>query len=303
MYASCVRSDEAQALQIEGRYSELLRAAVREQVSARAAADPAAELEWTLWAAKACRFLGRTYEGMAHAVHAAQLARTLARRDLMADSVYVQALLFKGSHQPAGALGLLDQADALLPPGTPEFKRAVLDLDRAELCLEAGRPGEARAALARGAARVHWLENTRLLAWTIYLRSHFESVVVASGLLVGAFSLAEGLRCPELEWQILWKLASGMSRVGKPDAEEEFANRALGTLRGMASSVSPDDAAAFWRQGARAEFVDYFSRRFPPSCGGPLPAPSEPRPPATLDLPWDPAVLPSFVQESLQRAG
>jgi hypothetical protein len=296
-----VRPDEAQDLQIEGRYSELLRAAVREQVAARAAGAGAVELEWTLWAAKACRFLGRTYEGMAHAVHAALLAGGLRRPDLMADSLYVQALLFKGSHQPAGALGLLDQAVAVMPADTADFKRAVLDLDRAELCLEAGRPPEARAALARGAARVHWLENTRLLAWTLYLRSHFETAAVASGLLVGALGIAEGLRCPELEWQILWKLAAGMSRVGKPDAEEDYARRALGILRGMASIVTPDDAAAFWRQGARGEFTEYFSRRFPPSLGEPAPSAA---PPVDRDeVPWDPAVLPSFVHESLQRAG
>ncbi len=282
--------EEAQKLQIEGRYSELLRAAVAEQVAARDAGRAQDELDWTIWAAKACRFIGRTYEGMAHAVHAAQLAARSPSPDAAVAVLYVQALLFKGARQPAAALGLLDQAIALLPEQAEESSRAAFELERAELCLDAGRANEARIALARAAARVQWIESTRLLAWTMYLRSHFENPVVAAGLLTGAQQIAAGMKCPELEWHIQWKLAVCMSRIGKRDAEEDCARRALGLLRGMASTVSPDDAAAFWRQGARGEFVEYFSARFPSSAA--------PRP-AAAGVALDPAVLPGFVLAAL----
>jgi tetratricopeptide (TPR) repeat protein len=298
MYDGLVTFDEAQLLQLDGRYSDLLRAAVREQVRAREGGDAADELEWTLWAAKACRYLGRVYEGMAHAAHAVSLARRALRPAILPDALYVQALLLKGSGQYDAALGVLTDALGLLPPDASDFKRAVLELDFAELCLDAGKAEDGRASLARAAARVQFIENTRLLAWTMYLRSHFEVGEVAAGMLVGAHKLTGSVGCPELEWQILWKLAKSQSRLGKRDSEEDCAIRALGILRGMASSVSADDAAAFWRQGARAEFVAYLSDRFPASLDRSVRAPSS----AELEAQWDPACLPSFVHDGLQAA-
>ncbi|HLF93130.1 MAG TPA: hypothetical protein VJB14_06700, partial [Planctomycetota bacterium] len=59
--------EEAQKLQLAGRYSDLLRDALGEQAKARADGRRADELTWTLFVAKACRFIGRTTEGLAHA--------------------------------------------------------------------------------------------------------------------------------------------------------------------------------------------------------------------------------------------
>jgi len=294
-----VTFEEAQALQLSGRYSDLLRAAVREQVAAREAGRADDELRWTLWAAKACRYVGRTFEGMAHAAHAALRADGLGRRDLLAEAVYVQALLLKVDRKHDEAIATLDRAIELLPPETPDFLRAVFELDRAELSVDAGRLEEAHAALTRGAARVQLLENTRLLAWTLYLRAQLEKASTAAGMLSGAHSIAHSIDCPELEWQILWRLADCMHRVWDFEAEDDCARKALAILKRMAEPLSEGDREAFWRQGARAPFFEYVRLRFGEQ-EAPAPSPDAPGvDPSQLPW-WDPTLMPAFVQESLK---
>lgn len=291
-------SEEAQALQIAGRYSDVLRGAVREQVAAHTAGRDADELRWSLWAAKACRFLGRATEGIGHAVHAALRARALGRQDLLAEAAYVQALLLKSTRRYDEGLAVLDWAIGQLPPDTPDFARAVFDLDRAELALEAQRPEEARRSLARGAAVVQSLENVRLMAWTLYLRSHFERPDIGGQLLTGAYSIAASMECPELEWHILWRLSECMYKMANCVAEEDCARGALATLHRMAQPLNAEDADAFWREGARAAFLEHMHSRFWPGIER---EPSElSGTVGTGDTACDPALMPAFVQESLR---
>jgi tetratricopeptide (TPR) repeat protein len=300
-----VTHDEAQRLQIAGKYSELLRSAVAEQIRACNEGKLEEELRWTLWAAKACRYLGRTYEGIAHAAHGVLRAQSLGRRDLLAEAVYTQALMFKGAARLPEALDALDRAVGLLPEDASEFTRAVFHLERAELALEARRLAEARASLARSAARVQWLENARLLAWTMYLRALIEEPAQSVSLLTGALGIAESITCPELEWQIHWRLADGMALAGGLDAEERHARRAFSILKTMAQPLANEDLSAFWRQGARARFLRWCVDRFGPafqqlltSSGVQEPA----APDSEMELGWDPSLLPSFVQASARAA-
>jgi tetratricopeptide (TPR) repeat protein len=294
-----VTFEEAQALQLSGRYSDLLRGAVREQVRARDEGRADDELRWTIWAGKACRYIGRVYEGMAHTAHAAMRAHAAERRDLLAEAVYVQALLLKVDRRFVEAIETIDRAIAHLPGETPDFLRAVFELDRAELCLEAGRPVEAQASLNRAAARVQLLENTRLLAWTLYLRAQMEKSSVAAGMLAGAHSIAHTIDCPELEWQILWRLAERMKEVWDFEQEEDCARKGLALLRRMAEPLSPDDRAAFWRGGLRAAFFDYVRLRFGTALDLTVNPDAEPRDPSQSPW-WDPTLMPAFVHESLK---
>ncbi len=93
-YNAKVTPEEAQKLQIAGRYSELLRDALGEQAKARGDARRSDELRWTLFVAKACRFIGRTTEGLAHANHAVELARD-GEPQLRAQAHYVQAMMLR----------------------------------------------------------------------------------------------------------------------------------------------------------------------------------------------------------------
>jgi tetratricopeptide (TPR) repeat protein len=295
-----VTFEEAQALQLSGQYSDVLRGAVREQVKAREEGRAEDELRWTLWAAKACRYVGRIYEGVAHAAHAAMRAHAAGRADLLAEALYVQALNLKADRRLAEATETLDRAIATLPEGTSDFTRAVFELDRAELALDAGRPEEAAAALNHGAARVHLLENTRLLAWTLYLRAQIEKAATAAGLLAGAHSIAQSIDCPELQWQILWRLAERMRQVWDFEAEDDCARKAMKILQRMAEPLSIEDRQAFWRSGARSRFFEYVRLRFGTSFEEGIPPAGEaPRDPTQMPW-WDPALMPQFVQESLK---
>ena len=288
--------DEATKLQLEGRYSELLRVAVAEQVAAKARDDADEELWWTLCAVRACRFIGRTYEATAHAAHAAFRAQELSRPDLLAEAVYCSALALKGAGKPEEALKTLDRAMAMLPGSTPDFTMAVYHLERAELALEAGRPDEARASLGKGAARVHGIENTRLLAWTLYLRGLLEEPLEAAALFAAARAIAEGIQCAELEWQILWRLAESLVQTGNEAVARDACHKSLAILRKLAAPLNPSDTAAFWRLAARAGFLEFIRERFGPLFEAESPA-------VTIDDDsFDPSLLPAFVQASLPRA-
>lgn len=297
-----VTFEEAQALQLSGKYSDLLRAAIREQIRARGEERIEDEVRWTLWAAKACRYVGRIYEGAAHAAHAAMRAHEAGRRDLLAEALYVQALNLKADRRLPDAIEMLDRAIAHLPPDATDFTRAVFELDRAELALEAGRKEEAAASLNHGAARVHLLANTRLLAWALYLRAHLENAPVAAGLLAGAHSIAHTIDCPELEWHILWRLAERLRQVWDFEGEEDCARKALDLLQRMAAPLATEDHDAFWRSGARARFFEYVRLRFGTSVEEGIvvpPASETPLEPSQMPW-WDPTLMPAFVHESLK---
>jgi tetratricopeptide (TPR) repeat protein len=288
-----VTHDEATKLQLEGRYSDLLRAAVAEQVLAKERGDVEEELWWTFCAVRACRFIGRTYEATAHAAHAALRAQELDRQDLLAEATYAGALALKGAGRPVEALAALDRAMEMLPAATPDFTRAVHLLERAELALEAGRPDEAKASLAKGAARVHGIQNTRLLAWTLYLRGMLEDPLEAAALFAAARAIASGIQCGELEWQILWRLAESLVKTGNEAVARDACHKALEIVRRLAAPLLASDAAAFWRLPARAGFLEFVRERFGPAFEVESPA-------VTIeDETFDPSLLPAFVQASL----
>jgi tetratricopeptide (TPR) repeat protein len=294
-----VTFDEAQELQVHGRYSDLLRAAVAEQARARERSRPADQVRWTLWIVKACRYIGRTVEGLAHARHAVREAEAVGDAELLAEAVYAEALMFKVAGKREEGLAALDRAISMLPADAPALDRAVFELERAELAWEAGRREEARAALLRGGAEVHWVGNARLLAWALYLRATIEDDGTRDLQLSSALHIARTEDCPELEWQILWRLSEAAGRRGMGDSEADLARRAMSVLRRTAQGLRPEDFDAFWRQGARAAFVEWGVRRFGPAWREQIVLG-----PATIrgdgDEVWDPALLPEFVRAAIR---
>lgn len=289
--------EEALFLQVRGRYSDLLRGAVEEQTLASASGRIEAEIRWTLVIGKACRFLGRTVEGTSHAAWAVQRAKSLGRADLTAEALHVQALMHKGSGRLVAALATLEEALAILPPDAPAIDRAAFELERAELCYESGLPDEGRAALQRGGAQVQWLANSRLLAWVLYLKALLTEEEWTTDLqLASALAIARSLDCPELEWQILWRLAE---RTQNRASAEDLGYRALSILRKMAADLQPADVSPFWRQGARAQFLKWGTKTFGPSFREHLVL-APPVEGAEADFPWDPQLLPEFVRAGLQ---
>lgn len=288
--------DEAQQLQISGRYSELLRAAVREQIRASDEGRLEDEIRWTIWVVKASRYLGRVKEGLAHAAHAVERAEVMRNDQLRAETHYVQALMFKVAGRSEEALKSLDRAQSILPPEAPEINLAIFELERAELLLEAGRKEEARAAMNRGSAQVHWIESSRLLAWALYLKAMLEGDWPSDLQLMAASTIAQRVRCPELEWQILWRLAEGAGRAIRPGLEEELAGRARGILLRMSEEVQKDDQRMFWRDAHRAAFLEYGRERFGPAFGESISSEPEFAEPDARMWFWDPELLPSFVK-------
>jgi len=91
-----------------------------------------------------------------------------------------------------------------------------------------------------------------------------------------------------------------MSLLGHLDAEEDCLRRACAILRSLVAPLSPEDARAFWRSGARAAFLEQVRSRFWPGSKSESVAPA---PPARSDeILYDPQLMRAFVQESL-RAG
>lgn len=290
--------DEAHALQLRGRYAELLRHALAGQRGAAAGGNEVDELRWTILAARACRFIGRTNEGLALTGRAVELAARAGTPDLRAQALHARAACLRCARRYDEALAALREA---LPDGVSDLVRATVHLETAETALEAGLRPEAEAALARGGALVQWLREPRLLAWTLYLRSQFEEVSPADLQLAAAYEIARTIDCPELQWQILWRLADRAGQVGQPKAHDDLISNALMVLARLAETLEPADATAFWRMGARRAFVDQVQRRYGTQflqkvMLGESPLPAETR--ALLkSLGFDPAVIPDFTRK------
>ncbi len=282
--------EEAHRLQLSGRYSELLRASVAEQVAARERGDMDGEITWTLSAVRACRFIGRTYEGTAHAAHA--VLRAQDRPDRQVECVYAAALMHKTAGRQADAIASLDRAIAMMDAATPDATRAVCLLERAEIAIEAGLVDDARIWLTRGAALVHGLENARLLAWTLYLKALLERPPDDAPLLAGARTIIESMELPELMWQICWRLARSHHAMSAVDLARQQAHRALGLLRVMSEPLAESDVWSFWRLAARRSFLAFIRACFGPEFETEVPVPGE------VTEPFDPALLPAFVRES-----
>jgi hypothetical protein len=254
-----VTFEDAQSLQIKGRYSEVLRHALAGQGRASAEGRTADEIRWTLFAAKACRFIGRTAEGLALAGRAVELAAKAGDPELRAQALHAQAVCLRCARRYDEALDALRRARE---EAVSDLTAAAVHLETAETALEAGLRPEAEAALARGGALVQWVREPRLLAWTLYLRSHFEQVSPADLQLAAAYEIARTVDCPELQWQILWRLADRAGQYGQQQAQDDLISNALMLLARLAEPLEAADATAFWRMGARRAFVDQVQKRY-----------------------------------------
>lgn len=293
--------DEAQSLQLRGRYAELLRESSAARRLAAVEGRAPDELRWALLAAEACRAVGRSAEGISHADRALELAGPLRDSELRARAQHARAVCLRAARRLDEALDELRRAREGLAPGAADGVLAVVHLESAETALEAGLRPEAEAALSRGGALVQWLREPRLLAWTLYLRSQFEEASPADLQLAAAYEIARGIDCPELEWQILWRLAERAGQLGHERAQDDLISNALALLSRLAAPLEPADATAFWRTGARRAFMDQVQKRY--GSGflqkvmlGESPLPSETR--ALLKhLGFDPGVMPDFTRK------
>ena len=248
--------DEAALLEVRGRYRELLRAAVP------AAAEGPDRARWTAFASRAARHLGRGAESLAHAA----LALDLAGGDpvLGALALHAQGTALRAGRRYDEALAALRSALDGLPAQGDDAVRALVLLETAETALEAGQRADAESALARGGALVHWLRDARLLAWSLFLRSQLEPPSPADLQLAAAYELARGADCPELQWQILWRLSERAEQTGKDKIRDDLTWNALGILQKLSEEVDDADSAAFWRQGVRRIFVELCRQRHGP---------------------------------------
>lgn len=289
--------DEARTLQLQGRYAELLRQALAARDRAAAEGRRTDEIGWSLFAAKACRFIGRTADGLAHAARALELSEAGGDPDLRAQTHHAQAICLRCARRYDEALEALRRA---LSPGSSDLTLATVHLETAETALEAGLRPEAEAALARGGALVQWLREPRLLAWTLYLRSHFEEASPADLQLAAAYEIARGVGCPELQWQILWRLADRAGQLGQAKAQDDLISNALVMLGGLAETLEPADATAFWRTGARRAFLDQVQKRYGAQFLQKVMLGESPRPTETQallkDLGFDPKAMPDFTR-------
>src|SRR5207237_951443 len=188
-------------------------------------------------AAQACRFIGRTGESLSHARRALEIARTVADPTLLSQAHYGQAGAFKGARDYDEALQQLRLALDTLPAGASDLTRAEVLLEMAETSLEAGLRPEAESALAKGSALVHWLREPRLLAWSLYLRSHWEDVSPADLQLSAAYEIAKTVDCPELQGQMLWRLSERAAQQGRDKMQEDCLWHAFQILSNLAESL------------------------------------------------------------------
>jgi hypothetical protein len=290
-----VTFDDAALAEIRGRYRELLLAAAAEKDRARADGRRADEARWAVFASRAGRLLGRGAEALAHAALALDLAGSDAV--LRALALHAQAAALRSARRYDESLAALRAALEALPPQGDDAVRADVLLETAETALEAGLRADAEAALARGGALVHWLRDPRLLAWSLYLRSHLEATSPADLQLAAAYELARTVDCPELQWQVLWRLSERAEQSGRGQMRDDLTWNALGILQKLSEGIDGADAAGFWKQGQRRTFVDLCKQRHGPEFlrrlmlgGG---ATSETR--AILhELGFDPASIPDF---------
>lgn len=254
---------DAERAQISGRYADVLKEAVTEQALAEKENRGADLLLWSLLAVQASRHMGRTGESLSHALRALDTARTLNDPALLARAHHGQAVAFKSARDYDEAILQLKSALEALPAGPDADPiRAELLLETAETSLEAGLRPDAESALAKGGALVHWLREPRLLAWSLYLRSHWEDTSPADLQLSAAYEIAKAVDCPELQWQILWRLSERAAQHGRDKMQEDCLWNAFQILTKLAAPLEPSDATTFWRLSPRRMFLDSAKRRF-----------------------------------------
>lgn len=254
--------EEAERLQISGRYAEVLRESLRELDLAGKQDRRPEVVRWSLLAVQASGLIGRTAESLSHARRALETARALGDPALLSQAHYGLAIGHKGAREYDEALRQLRNALDALPSGASNLTRATVLLETAEVSLEAGLRAEAEAALAKGSALVHWLREPRLLAQSLYLRSHWEESSPADLQLSAAYEIARTVDCPELQWQILWRLSERAAQQHREQMQEDCLWNAFQILTKLAAPLEPADATTFWRQGSRRTFMDAVQRKF-----------------------------------------
>jgi tetratricopeptide (TPR) repeat protein len=299
-----VNYDEAARALSGGRYREVLALAVGEQTLAAQEGRRDDVVRWSVLAAQASRDMGRIAESLTHARWAVDAAAHLADADLLCRARYGMAVALKAERDFDGAILELRSALDGLPPGTSDLLRATLLLEAASTYLEADLRAEAESCLAKGGALVHWLREPRLLAWCLYLRSHWENYAAADLQLSAAYEIARTVACPELMWQILWSLADRAEEQGRDRMQEDILWNAFRILSELARPLEPADATAFWRVGSRRAFLDAVKTRF----GGQFlkkvmedGAPDADNATRIIrDIGFDPATIPDFVRSAAQ---
>lgn len=306
MYNSQVNWDEAGRSHAAGRYREVLEHAIREQTLAAQEGRREDVVRWSVLAAQCSRDMGRVAESLTHAQWAVDAARPSDDPALLCHAGYGMAVALKGERDYDGAIQELRAAIETLPAGTSDLLRATLLLEAAATYLEAGLRPEAETALAKGGALVHWLREPRLLAWSLYLRSHWESYSAADLQLSAAYEIARTVDCPELMWQILWRLSDQAEEQGRDRMQEDCLWNAFRILTELAKPLEPADATAFWRIGARRAFLDSVRTRFGGQFlkkvmeDGTPDADNATR--IIRDIGFDPATIPDFVRGSTSHS-
>jgi len=299
-----VNHDEAARALDCGRYREVLGLAVREQTLAVQEGRRDDVVRWSVLAAQASRDMGRISESLTHARWAVDAAAHLEDADLLCRARYGMAVALKGERDFDGAILELRTALDGLPPGTSDLLRATLLLEAASTYLEADLRAEAESCLAKGGALVHWLREPRLLAWCLYLRSHWENYAAADLQLSAAYEIARTVDCPELMWQILWSLADRAEEQGRDRMQEDILWNAFRILSELARPLEPADATALWRVGSRRAFLDAVKTRFGGQFlkkvmeDGTPDADNATR--IIRDIGFDPATIPDFVRGASQ---
>lgn len=254
--------DEALRLENAGRYAEYQRRSLEERARAAIEGRSADEAQWCGHAARACRRLGKAPDALAHLARAEELAGGAPPDELRAFLRLARGASLRCARRYDESLAALKDALDVLPPTRHDELRAEIFLETAETALEAGAGENAERALARGAALAQTLRDPRLLAWSLYLRAQLENDAPSSLQLAAAFELARRSECPELEWQILWRLSERAADVAVRD---ELIGCAVALLARLAETLDPEDATLFWRNGPRRVFVDQVQRRYGPT--------------------------------------
>jgi tetratricopeptide (TPR) repeat protein len=257
-----VNLEQVVKLHTTGRYAMALFEALREQTQAAQEGRRPDVVRWSVLAAQASRDMGRVAESLTHAQWAVDTATSLNDPDLLSHARYGMAVALKAERDYDGALRELRAALDTLPAGSSDLIRATVLLETASTCLDAGLRPEAEAALAKGGALTHWLREPRLLAWSLYLRSHFETISAADLQLSAAYEIARTVYCPELMWQILWRLGERAEDQGRDRMQEDCLWNAFRILTELAAPLEPADATMFWRLGARRTFLESVKTQF-----------------------------------------
>jgi len=296
-----VTLEEATRKHQSGQYREALAEAQKEQIAAAQEGRRVDVVQWSVLATLAARDMGRVDEARTHAQWAVDGAQNSSDPSLLCQARYAMAIAHKGERDYDGAIQELRSAIEALPAGSSDLLRATLLLEAAWICLEAGLRPEAEACLAKGSALVHWLREPRLLALSLYLRSHWETYSAADLQLSAAYEIARTVDCPELMWQILWRLSDRAEEHGRDRVQEDCLWNAFRILTSLAKPLAPADATAFWRQGSRRAFLEAIKTRFGSQFlkkvmeDGTPDAENATR--IIRDFGFDPASIPDFVRD------